>query len=99
MDAYDRCTNVEKQMLPILLPSMVAENFSDHPRTPVIISRSFLCRELYKTEVVNKIKTHIVFNDFLFQKSCGLRDNAENFCRRLQATDDDITHAHFMLDT
>jgi len=32
MDAYDRCTNLEKKILPILLPSMVeAENFSDHP--------------------------------------------------------------------
>jgi len=33
MDAYDRCNNLEKKILPILLPSMVeAENFSDHPR-------------------------------------------------------------------
>jgi len=32
MDAYDRCTNLEKKMLPILLPSMVeAEKFSDRP--------------------------------------------------------------------
>jgi hypothetical protein len=34
MDAYDRCTNLGKKILPILLPSMVeAENFSGHPRT------------------------------------------------------------------
>jgi len=33
MDAYDRCTNLGKKILPILLPSMVeAENFSDHSR-------------------------------------------------------------------
>jgi hypothetical protein len=33
MDAYDRCTNLGKIILPTLLPSMVeAENFSDHPR-------------------------------------------------------------------
>jgi len=33
MDAYDRCTNVGKKILPIVLPHMVeAENFSDHPR-------------------------------------------------------------------
>jgi len=32
MDAYDRCTNLGKQTLPILLPSVVeAKNFSDHP--------------------------------------------------------------------
>jgi hypothetical protein len=31
MDAYDRCTNLQK-LLPIVLPSMIeAENFSDHP--------------------------------------------------------------------
>jgi len=33
MDAYDRCINLGKKILPILLPSMVeAWNFSDHPR-------------------------------------------------------------------
>jgi len=33
MDSYDRCTNLGKKILPIVLPSMVeAENFSDHPR-------------------------------------------------------------------
>jgi hypothetical protein len=33
MDAYDRCTNLEKKILLIVLPSMVkAEKFSDHPR-------------------------------------------------------------------
>jgi len=33
MDAYDRCTNLGKRILPILLPSMFeAENFTDHPR-------------------------------------------------------------------
>jgi len=32
MDAYDRCTNLGKKILPIVLPSMVeAEKFSDHP--------------------------------------------------------------------
>ena len=33
MDAYDRCTNLGKKILPVDLPSMVeAEKFSDHPR-------------------------------------------------------------------
>jgi hypothetical protein len=32
MDAYDKCTNLEKEILP-MLPFMVeAKNFSDHPR-------------------------------------------------------------------
>jgi len=35
--AYDRCTNLGKKILPIVLPSMVeAENFSDHPRITLI---------------------------------------------------------------
>jgi len=34
MDDYDRCINLGKKSLPIVLSSMVeAENFSDHPRT------------------------------------------------------------------
>jgi hypothetical protein len=39
MDAYDKCTNLGKKVLPILLPSMVeAENFSNHPRTTVSLT-------------------------------------------------------------
>jgi len=31
MDAYDRCTNLGKKIVPILLPSVIrAEKFSDH---------------------------------------------------------------------
>jgi hypothetical protein len=38
MDANDRCTNLGKKILPILLPSMVeAENVSDHPRNFFIL--------------------------------------------------------------
>jgi len=33
MDAYDRCSNLGKKILPIVFPSMVeAEKFLDHPR-------------------------------------------------------------------
>jgi len=33
MDVNDRCTNLGKKILPLLLPSMVkADNFSGHPR-------------------------------------------------------------------
>jgi hypothetical protein len=32
MDAYDRCTNLEKKILPLVLISIFeAENLSDHP--------------------------------------------------------------------
>jgi hypothetical protein len=37
MDAYDRCTNLGKKILPIVLSSMCeAENFSDQPRIMVV---------------------------------------------------------------
>jgi hypothetical protein len=39
MDAYDKHTNLgNKKILPLELPSMVkAKNFSDHPRSDVLI--------------------------------------------------------------
>jgi hypothetical protein len=38
MDAYDRCTNLRKKILLIVLPSMVeAEDFSDHPHKDVAV--------------------------------------------------------------
>jgi len=42
MDAYERCTNLGKKILPIVLPSMVeAENFSDHPRNSIYLHQLF----------------------------------------------------------
>jgi len=49
--------------------------------------------------VVQKTKTHILCLIVLFRKSRGLRDNVENFCTLVQATDDNMAHAHCMLDT
>ena len=48
--------------------------------------------------VVQKIKTHILCLVALFRKSRGLRD-VEKFCTVVQATDDNMAHAHCMLDT
>jgi len=40
MDAYDRCTNLGKKFLPILLPSMVeAKNVSDYTRSNLIVMK------------------------------------------------------------
>jgi hypothetical protein len=37
MDAYDRCTNLGKQILPIVFSSVVkAENFLDNPRSYIV---------------------------------------------------------------
>jgi hypothetical protein len=49
-----------------------------------------LCRE--------KQNTHFMFNNF-FLISRRLWDTVEKYCRAEQATDDNMAHAHCMLDT
>jgi len=50
MDAYDRCTNLGKKILPIVLPFMVeAENFSDNPCISTLQVERFSEKELYRT--------------------------------------------------
>jgi len=53
---------------------------------------------MFKTEFVAKIKTHFVFSNFFFFKSCRLWDNVEKCYRAGQATGDSMAHAHCMLD-
>ena len=61
--------------------------------------RSFFLKiRHYSDEVVEKIKTHFVFSNFFFRKSYKLWDNVEKYCRVGQVTDDNIAHAHFMLE-
>jgi hypothetical protein len=48
----------------------------------------FLEWELFQTNVVEEIKTHILCSITLSKKSCHLRDNVEKHCRAGQATDD-----------
>jgi len=43
-------------------------------------------------------KTHFISNTFLFRKSCRLWDNVGKYCRVGQATDDNMAHAHCILD-
>ena len=64
------------------------------------LAQFFLEREMFQTKVVEKIKTHFVFNNFFFpRKSCRLWDNVEKFCTAGQATDESMAHAYDMLDT
>jgi len=35
----------------------------------------------------------------VFRKTCRLWDNVGKYCRNRQATDDNMAHAHCMLDT
>ena len=51
-------------------------------------------------KVVEKIKTHISCSiTFFFRLSCHLVDKIEKYCRAGRVTDDNMAHAHFMLDT
>jgi len=44
MDDYDRCTNLGKQILPIVLPSVVeAENILKHPLDQMIVKMLYFC--------------------------------------------------------
>jgi len=53
---------------------------------------------MLQTKVVEKIKTHILCSVFVFRKSCRLWDNVEKYFGAGQATDDNMAHAHCMLD-
>jgi len=48
--------------------------------------------------VVEEIKTHFLCSDTIF-KSCLLLDNVAKYCTAGQVTDNNIVHAHCMLDT
>jgi hypothetical protein len=59
----------------------------------------FLESEMFQTNFVEKIKTHISCSITVSRESCRLRDNVGKFCRAGQATADNMVHAHCMLDT
>ena len=64
-------------------------------------SHSVLLRMRYITEKrVEKIKTHFMFNTFFFnRKLCNRVNNVEKYCGVRQATNDNVQHALYMLDT
>jgi len=47
---------------------------------------------------MEKKQIHILSSITVFRKSCCLWDNLEKHCRAGQATDENISHAHCMLD-
>jgi len=55
--------------------------------------------ELFQAKVVEKIKTRILCSFTFFQKYYHLWANVEKSCRAGYATDDNMAHAHCMLDT
>jgi hypothetical protein len=54
---------------------------------------------MLQTNVVEKIKAHILCSVTLFRKLARLRENVEKYCRCGQATDGNTAHALCMLDT
>jgi len=59
----------------------------------------FLEWEMFQINVVEKIKTHILCSVTFFRISCRLWDNVEKCCRVGQTTNDNMAHAHSVLDT
>jgi hypothetical protein len=67
--------------------------------TFIIISHSGLLRmRNILDKLVEQIKAHVLCSITFFFNSCHLWDNVENYCRARQATDDNMMHAHCMLD-
>jgi hypothetical protein len=59
------------------------------------LAQFFLEWKVFQTKVVEKIKTHVLYST---RESCRLWDNVKKYCRAGQATDDNMAHAHCMLD-
>ena len=59
----------------------------------------FLEWGMFQIKFVEKIETHILRSiTFFFRKSCRLWYNVEKYCTAGQATDNNMAHAHCMLD-
>ena len=57
------------------------------------LAHFFLELEIFQTNGVENIKTHILYSITFFRKSYRLWDNVEKYCRAGQATDDNMAHA------
>ena len=69
--------------------------------TYLIISRSVLLKMRNVSDiVVDKAKTHTYFMlDNFYSIIVSLWDNVEKYCTAGQATDGNMAHVHYMLDT
>jgi len=64
------------------------------------LAQFFLECETFRTEIVEKIKTHILCSkSFFLFKYRILWNKVEKYCRAGQATDNNMAHAHCTLDT
>jgi len=61
------------------------------------LAHFFLELEMFQTNLVEKIETYILYFIAVFRNSCCLWDNVEKYCRTEQATDENMAHAHCVL--
>jgi hypothetical protein len=54
------------------------------------LTQLFLEWEMFQTDIVEDIKTHILCSITFFRKSCRLWANVKKYCRAGQATGDNI---------
>jgi hypothetical protein len=91
--------SVEKIQV-LLNSNKMTDTLHEDRHTFLITSRSVILRmRNVKDKVVEKIKTHILCSVTFSRKSCRLWDDLEKHCRAGQAADDNMAHAHCMLDT
>jgi hypothetical protein len=70
-----------------------------HEADPFNMSLSSPYNNNVSHKVVQETKTHhILFSVTFFRKLCRLSDNVGKYCRAGQATDNNMAHAHCMLD-
>jgi hypothetical protein len=63
------------------------------------LAHFFLAWQMFQTNFAEKIKTHILCSVTIFGQSCRLWDNVKNTVKARLATDDNMAHAHCILDT
>ena len=80
----------------------ITNTLHEDQHTFLIISRSVLLRmrKVSEKSCKENKNTHFTSNKVFLRKSCHLRDNVKKKYGRVgQTTDDNMAHAHFMLDT
>jgi len=72
----------------------------EHPFTFLIISRSFILRmkNVSDKSCGENQNTRFMFSNIFFPKNVPLEGNVEKHCRAGLARDDQMEHAHCMLD-
>ena len=66
--------------------------------TPVYISLSSLRKRNDSDKRCREIRNNISYSKTFFRISCLVRHNVEKFCTSREAPDDNMAHAHCMLD-